>query len=76
MDVGRDHRRGRVGAHAAGVGAAVAVVHRLVVLRRDERQHPLECVGLAQSMQTAIEIARSLGMTRYLRARTPGVAES
>ena len=32
-------RRGRIGAHAAGVRAVVAVAQALVVLRRRERQH-------------------------------------
>ena len=34
----RHHRRRRIGAHAAGVGAGVAVADALVVLRRAERQ--------------------------------------
>ena len=42
-DAGMDFRRGhgsrRVGAHAAGVGSAVAVVEALVVLRGRQRQH-------------------------------------
>ena len=38
---GRDHRRGRVRAHAAGVGAVVAVVAPLVILRRRQRQDVL-----------------------------------
>ena len=36
---GRDHRRGRVGTHPAGVRARVAVAQTLVVLRGGERQH-------------------------------------
>ena len=34
----RHDRRGRVGAHAAGVGARVAVADALVILRRRQRQ--------------------------------------
>ncbi len=41
MHLGRDHGRGRVGAHAAGVGPAVAVEDALVVLARGERQRVL-----------------------------------
>ena len=41
MDFGRHHRRGRIRAHAAGVGALVAVEDALVVLARGERQHAL-----------------------------------
>ena len=41
VHLGRHHRRRRVGAHAAGVGAAVAVEDALVVLARGERQHVL-----------------------------------
>ena len=36
---GRDDRRRRIGAHAAGVGSLIAVVAALVVLRGGERQH-------------------------------------
>src|SRR3984957_5929157 len=39
MQRGSDDGRRRVSAHAAGIGAAVAVVAALVVLRRGERQH-------------------------------------
>ena len=38
MHVGGDHRRGRVGAHAAGVGALVAILEALVVLAGGERE--------------------------------------
>ena len=37
----RDHRRGRIGAHAAGVGTCVAVAQALVILRRGQRQDVL-----------------------------------
>ncbi len=37
----RDDRRGRIGAHAAGVRALVAVEQTLVVLARRQRQHVL-----------------------------------
>ena len=40
VDLGRDDGRGRVGAHAAGVGAAVAVGDALVVLRGREGHGP------------------------------------
>ena len=39
VHVGRDHRRGRIGAHAAGVGPGVAVLQALVVLAGGQRQH-------------------------------------
>ena len=39
--LGRHHRRRRIGAHAAGIGARVAVADALVVLRRGQRQHVL-----------------------------------
>lgn len=32
LNLGREHRRRRVAAHAAGVGAGVALAHRLVIL--------------------------------------------
>ena len=38
MQPGGDHRGGGVGAHAAGVGAAVALVSRLVILRGGQGQ--------------------------------------
>jgi len=38
---GRDHRRGRVSAHAPGVGTGVAVANAFVILRSGERQHVL-----------------------------------
>ncbi len=38
VDVRRDHRRRRIRAHAAGVGAQIAVVACLVVLRGGQRQ--------------------------------------
>ncbi|OPZ01834.1 MAG: hypothetical protein BWZ09_02637 [Alphaproteobacteria bacterium ADurb.BinA305] len=41
MHVGGDHRGGRVGAHAAGVGALVAVEQALVVLAGGERERVL-----------------------------------
>ena len=38
----RRHRgRRRIGAHAAGVGPGIAFAHRLVILRRLQRQHGL-----------------------------------
>ena len=39
MDLGRHHRRGRVGAHAAGVGSLVVIEDALMVLGRSQRQH-------------------------------------
>ena len=39
--LGRHHGGRRIGAHAAGVGALVAVEHALVVLRGDERDRGL-----------------------------------
>ena len=39
--LGRDHRRRRIGAHAAGVGPLVAVEQPLVVLAGGQRQHVL-----------------------------------
>lgn len=41
MQRGRDHRRGRVGAHAARVGAGVAVQQALVVLAGGHGHHVL-----------------------------------
>ena len=41
VHVGRDHRRGRVRAHAAGVGALIAVEQPLVVLAGRQRDHVL-----------------------------------
>ena len=41
MQLGRDHRRGRISAHAASVRARVAILQSLVVLRRRQRQHIL-----------------------------------
>ena len=41
MHVGRDHRSRRVGAHATGVGAGVAVEQALVVLAGGQREHVL-----------------------------------
>ena len=41
VQFGRDHRRRRIRAHAAGVGAAVAVAQPLVILARRQRQHVL-----------------------------------
>ena len=38
---GVEHRRRRIGAHAAGVGSLVAVEGALVVLRADQRQRML-----------------------------------
>src|SRR3546814_17098512 len=38
---GSQHPRGRISAHAACVGAGVALAHALVVLRRTEGQHRL-----------------------------------
>src|SRR3989304_4371193 len=38
VDFGRHHRSGRIRAHAAGVGAGVAVAGAFVVLRGGERQ--------------------------------------
>src|SRR5690606_10859627 len=37
----RDHRGGRIGAHAAGIGAGIAVEQSLVVLARGEREDVL-----------------------------------
>ncbi len=41
MYLGGDHRGRRVGAHAAGVGAAVAIADALVILAGGHRQHVL-----------------------------------
>ena len=41
VHIGRDHRRRRIGAHAAGVGASIAVQQALVVLAGRQRQHVL-----------------------------------
>ena len=41
VHIGRDHRRGRVGAHAARVGAFVAVEQALVVLAGGQHRHVL-----------------------------------
>src|SRR3546814_18345239 len=38
---GSQHPRGRISAHAACVGAGVALAHALVVLRRTKGQHRL-----------------------------------
>ena len=41
VQLGRDDRRGGIGAHATGVGARVAVLQSFVILRGRQRQHVL-----------------------------------
>ena len=53
--VRRHHRRRRIGAHAAGVRAGVAVADALVVLRRAERQRGLAVAQAEEARLLAIE---------------------
>ena len=66
----RHDRRGRVGAHAAGVGALVAVEGALVVLRRGERQHGLAVGEREEARFLAVEklLDHELGAGRAERA--------
>ncbi len=70
MSSGRHHRRGRIGAHAAGVGARVAVADALVVLRRRQRQRVLAVARARRSsLPRRREIPRSPPRRRPRRTR-------
>ena len=73
--LGRHDGRRRIGAHAAGVGARVAVADALVVLRRGERQRVRAVDEREEARLLAVEelLDHDLGAGRAERAGEAGV---